>query len=173
MVEGQENGFARRTNLAVHLTLLHSGLRLCVSRYPLWTSVFLSVKETEINKGEQIMHIAPSLASSRYLTNTNFLSFLFLLRCGSVSSTRPWSPLRRHLGVLIFLSPTPSTVPNRGVQCKCFGCWLKGMPWWTLENLAELIGRPPPTMHVDLCLGYLIIFIQALYLWLVKGDREA
>lgn len=31
------------------------------------------------------MHIAPSLASSRYLTNTNFLSFLFLLRCGSIN----------------------------------------------------------------------------------------
>lgn len=33
MVEGQENGFSRRTNLSAHPAMLHLGLRIWVSKY--------------------------------------------------------------------------------------------------------------------------------------------
>lgn len=69
------------------------------------------------------MRITQSLTSSRYLTNINFLYFPFLLRCGPVYlAHETMKPLGRHFDVLIFLAPSPSTVPNTGVQYKCVGC---------------------------------------------------
>lgn len=170
MVQGQENGFSGRTNLGAY-HMLHSVLRLWVSKYSLWSSVYLSVKEImRLNKVDKAD--TQSLASSRYLTNISFLYFPFLLTCGSVSPTRPWSPLGGHLDLLIKSNAvsqvSPSTVPNIGVQYKCIGCWMKGMPCQTLKNLAQLTGQPSLTMLVDLCFCFLHYFIRAFDLWVMK-----